>query len=692
MDKARVSILVPAFNVAPYLDECLCSLKRQTLKEIEVIVVDDGSSGDTWGIAESYARTDKRFRAYHQPHAGVSAARNACLSYATGEYIGFVDGDDTVSSDAFEQLCSCADRYAADVVLGSILYCYEDGSTCRIGEKPGVFFSGQEVLTGKQGFKAMMETGSYVPMVCGNLYRTAFVRDNSLHFEGAFHEDEYFTPYALFYAERVTGFKGDFYFYRQRNGSIMHDAGNIRQRADSLWTIGDKLRKFARKIACQDGDIADVYDAYAVYLHTRAQRLYERELAQSRRKCLFIFSESGIGAQYGVGTYISQLTGCFSLSEWDVNVVTLQTREREVGWKMENGVAYYDIPLPCEMWNMGSASYTEKYSRSVFYYLSVRMPHARSVYCHFNFFGYDGLAAWCKEKWQAKIFFTLHYTNWSFDLLGDVEWLKRILASPCGEKEKNVVRKFRLEKEFMIGCCDRIIAIAPHSYAMLRELYGVAEEKLAFVPNGMKDEYKERSLEECKALRSKYGFTEKDKLIVFAGRLDPVKGVSELIEAFKLLRKERNDIRLIIAGSGNFTRCLDAANPDWAYVMLTGFISKEQLYELYAIADVGVVPSIHEEFGYVALEMMMNKLPVVVNATTGLREMTENGRYGRTFHFGNERNVENLKEALDDVLREETDGKLLAAGRNRALRYSIGAFRKRINEVYDYKKAERHNV
>lgn len=683
MNKIKVSILIPAFNVAPYLEECLCSLTRQTLKEIEIIVVNDGSTDNTGEIAEKYAAGDRRIRVYHQSNQGISGARNAGISYVRGKYIGFVDGDDTVSADAFEKLYRQAEIYTADIVLGSLLYSYEDGSTGRVGDKSEVFSAGREMMTGKECFRSLLETNSYVPMVCGNLYRTDFIREHGLHFEALFHEDEFFTPYALYYAGCVTDFKEDFYYYRQRPDSIMHNDSNLKDRAESLWFIGNKLHEFAKTVCLTEGMMEDIYTRHGDFLCNSAQDLYEKMMERSSRKCLFIFSESGIGAQYGIGTYIAQLIACFSPSEWDVNVVTLQTQTEKVSWQMKEGVAYYEIPLPCEMWCQTSLSRREKYSKSVFYYLSARMPRPKQVYCHFNFFGSDSLATWCKEKWQARIFFTLHYTDWSFDLLGDREWLKRILADPCGRKEQFVARRFEQEKNFMLTCCDGIIAIARHSYQMLKDLYGIPEEKLVLIPNGLQDEYQARSEEECKALRQKYGLNERDRLIIFAGRLDRVKGVWELIEAFKLLRKEMPDVKLILAGSGRFVDCLKTINPDWSHIILTGFIPKEQLYELYAISDVGVVPSIHEEFGYVAIEMMLNMLPIVVHNTTGLSEITDNGEYGIGFHFNADKNSEPLKEALVKALTEQQSERQRVKGRKRVLdTYSLPLFRQRIKNLY----------
>ena len=128
---------------------------------------------------------------------------------------------------------------------------------------------------------------------------------------------------------------------------------------------------------------------------------------------------------------------------------------------------------------------------------------------------------------------------------------------------------------------------------------------------------------------------------------------------------------------------MEKANPFWSRVVLTGFIPKEQLFELYAIAEFGVVPSVYEEFGFVAAEMMMNKLPVLVNQTTGLREIVAEGEYGAMFCFDKEHKVESLQAALAKMLSGGYPQRNRDAGRKRILgNYVLEDFRTRINAVY----------
>ena len=187
-------------------------------------------------------------------------------------------------------------------------------------------------------------------------------------------------------------------------------------------------------------------------------------------------------------------------------------------------------------------------------------------------------------------------------------------------------------------------------------------------------------------MRKKYGFNDNDKIVLFAGRIDSVKGFAELIEAIKLVQREIPNTKLVIAGSGNYTLALSAIAPCWSGFVFTGFLSKEQLYDLYAIADIGVVPSKHEEFGYVAVEMMMHRLPVIVNNTTGLKEIVENGKFGVIFDYGENWDIKSLKEKIiSNLTSDKSNNQMIKEARNKILEcYSLDSFCRRIQNIYNH--------
>lgn len=115
MSMKKISIIVPAYNIEPYLGRCLDSLLAQSHPELEIIVTDDGSTDGTGALLDWYAAEHPQIIAIHQPNGGVTSARLAALKQATGDYIGFVDGDDLVEHEMFQTLIDDAEQYGADI-------------------------------------------------------------------------------------------------------------------------------------------------------------------------------------------------------------------------------------------------------------------------------------------------------------------------------------------------------------------------------------------------------------------------------------------------------------------------------------------------------------------------------------------------------------------------------------------------
>lgn len=127
-----ISVIIPVYNIEWYIGKCLDSVIGQTLKDIEIIVVDDGSTDDSSRIIDRYARTDSRIVAIHKTNGGVVSARNCGIAQATGLYILFVDGDDHLAPDACERLLRKAQATSADMVS-----CGSTSSILSIKKNPG---------------------------------------------------------------------------------------------------------------------------------------------------------------------------------------------------------------------------------------------------------------------------------------------------------------------------------------------------------------------------------------------------------------------------------------------------------------------------------------------------------------------------------------------------------------------------
>ena len=121
-----LSVIVPIYKVEKYLSECIESILEQTYKDFEVILVDDGGDDECPLICDRYAKVDKRVKVIHKENGGLVSARKAGLRSATGEYVAFGDGDDSMEKSMYEIMCSTAKRTRADIVVEGFKYIYPD--------------------------------------------------------------------------------------------------------------------------------------------------------------------------------------------------------------------------------------------------------------------------------------------------------------------------------------------------------------------------------------------------------------------------------------------------------------------------------------------------------------------------------------------------------------------------------------
>ncbi len=406
-------------------------------------------------------------------------------------------------------------------------------------------------------------------------------------------------------------------------------------------------------------------------------------------KQLFIINQHSRANIYGIGTYTQQLVRSVK-NIFQITVVYLNDDTHTYFFrKKQDNVEYLYFPTP--QYSGADKNYKklqQYYDRNVFYLLKpyLLLSGNNEKLFHFNFFGAPYLIELLKGSFKCKVVLTVHYMIWSFDLLGDFGKLKKIMQNPENQEEKRIKESVEFEKCFINDYCDKVITIARHSYDTLRDIYSIPESKMICIYNGLEDCYEELSAVEIRKLRSQYYFNQNDKIILFAGRLDPVKGLSFLISAFKELMEKDSTVRLLIIGDGDIKKYFQETTSFWSRVTFTGFIDKKHLYNLYRIADIGVLPSLHEEFGYVALEMMMQELPLVVGRTTGLAELVVNGKTGITVQMTASDTVSEFVSAILSLLDNAFLRNLYKqnARERYLLNYSLSEFYYRMNNLYSH--------
>lgn len=210
-----ISIIVPVYNVAPYLDKCIQSIINQTFTDFEVLLIDDGSTDGSGEICSSFAKRDKRIVVYHTPNKGVSSARNIGLNKAKGEFIAFIDSDDYIGENYLKNLYEAMITNGADLVVGGeIKFSNNIFNPFHFSNKtfsPNCF---------SEMFSIYMLHKHSSPW--GKLFKMSIIKEISLHFNNDIHlgEDIIFVMEYLSYCQVVTLTETSEYYYLQRNNSL----------------------------------------------------------------------------------------------------------------------------------------------------------------------------------------------------------------------------------------------------------------------------------------------------------------------------------------------------------------------------------------------------------------------------------------------------------------------------------------
>ena len=228
-NNVHISIIVPVYNVEKYLSYCLDSLVNQTMKEIEIILVNDGSTDNSGEICKKYAETDDRIKYIVQKNSGLSATRNVGITLANGEFIMFVDSDDWIDPDICEYLYKVAEKHKTDYLFGS----YYNEST--IGTKEKIIYQDNEIvydkkqvqtdllknvigLTGKK-LRHPEKIDTLTP-VWARLYRTSIIKNNNIQYIDLNlvpSECQLFNCHYLMNANSAIYIRKPIYHYRRNN-------------------------------------------------------------------------------------------------------------------------------------------------------------------------------------------------------------------------------------------------------------------------------------------------------------------------------------------------------------------------------------------------------------------------------------------------------------------------------------------
>ena len=306
MNNISVSIIVPIYNVEKYLAKCLNSLERQTFDDIEIIMVNDGSTDNSGDIAKTYANKNENFCLINRENGGLSAARNSGLDVAKGEYVYFLDSDDFLADDAIEKLYKKAKAEDLDQ-LRFVAYTFEDGTKnylwTRDRSEGGYKYLGDYsgVFKGMDFYQKTLDNNDYYPSCCLIFTKRTVIEENHLRFyEGILHEDILFNFQLTTLSERVALLNEPLYYRRFRTGSITQDT-NWMKRNRSMCISAVEADKFVNAHPQIQGKTADWQINFFLNMMLRQWEQMTRGEQESRESNEYFERVKPLVKKYGGG-------------------------------------------------------------------------------------------------------------------------------------------------------------------------------------------------------------------------------------------------------------------------------------------------------------------------------------------------------------------------------------------------------
>lgn len=218
---AEISVIVPVYNVEPYLENCIESILNQTFGDFELILIDDGSDDRSKLICDTYAGKDERIFVFYQEHRGVAAGRNKGIKKSRCEYIAFVDADDYVDGKYLETLYRTIKKYRADLVLSDAVDVWKEPQPEQ-GHKSDVFDAKRaEVLSKAEAYRRMFLCIHTSVTLWANLYHRRVFQDIKFP-EGEIHEETKVLHQLIENCGRIVCIQYKGYYWRIRKGSLLH--------------------------------------------------------------------------------------------------------------------------------------------------------------------------------------------------------------------------------------------------------------------------------------------------------------------------------------------------------------------------------------------------------------------------------------------------------------------------------------
>lgn len=274
-----LSIIIPVYNVEGYINKCLSSIFNQNIKlsEYEVIIINDGTKDNSMSIVEKYSELYSNIIIINQSNQGLSMARNNGLKHAKGEYIWFIDSDDTISENCLKEICNIF-KHNIDLLQIQYRYTYDNESLNRDEKICEI----NKIISGKE---QMLKGGLFIPAQFTIYRRTFLIQNNLFFYKNIYHEDSEFKPRALYLAKSCLSYNKVVYNYYQRAEGSITSQFKLKNGLDII-TVNNSLISFIEKYNILPPYRNEFYNYIGMNLNTLFQGF--KQLKNEDKKTLLI--------------------------------------------------------------------------------------------------------------------------------------------------------------------------------------------------------------------------------------------------------------------------------------------------------------------------------------------------------------------------------------------------------------------
>ncbi|CUP39536.1 glycosyltransferase family 2 protein [Intestinibacter bartlettii] len=253
----KISVIVPIYNIEEYVEECINSILNQTFKDFELLLVDDGSTDNSFDICRKYEKEDNRIKVIHKKNGGLSDARNVGIDKACGEYLCFIDGDDFIANDTLENMYNLIKKNNSQIAICNMIRYYGD-------EDIDIFYKPSEkeiVLKSEDRFKTLEQ-----PSVCNKMFKSELFYGVRFPY-GKYYEDTFIYHELVMKASSVVLTGEDSYYYRCRRGSIL-DGGYTKKYFDFMEAV------YLRATFLDENNIHEYADEAYLHVYSSLSNAY----------------------------------------------------------------------------------------------------------------------------------------------------------------------------------------------------------------------------------------------------------------------------------------------------------------------------------------------------------------------------------------------------------------------------------